>query len=78
MLLLLYFIVFVSNNKFTREPPQKWPGFEWKILEVLQGGARIQDGELECQNFNENVNDRFEKSYNDVTMLQCYNVTMLQ
>ena len=76
MLLLLYFIVFVSNNKFTREPPQKWAGFEWKILEVLQGGAGIQDGELECQNFNENVNDRFEKCLAVTMMLvgSCYGV----
>ena len=36
MLLLLYFIVFVSNNKFTREPPQKLSGFDWKILNVIE------------------------------------------
>ena len=64
MLLLLYFIVFVSNNKFTREPPQKlpqisWVGFEWEIQNVIRGGALTQDGESECRNSNENVNGRF-------------------
>ena len=56
MLLLLYFIVFVSNNKFTREPPQKcaqisWVEFEGEILNAIIGtGAQVQDGEAECQN----------------------------